>query len=1761
MKFLINSFRNFDLREGRYIYAEKNVEAINKSIKEILEGPLSEVSTDNVDKDLAENLDEVKSSHPDSFQAFIKRLLKKIDKNWVREILEKIYRSELSELLTDKDRETIKSEVIERREKEKLHQKIDQILENPLYFSLAGVRFLERKADELTQEQKNRFCELTLFLYEAADKNRKFVELIPPRTLLAIKDSPKLWKFLPWETQNLIDKQVSLNSASAQKILTKSAENMTKSEISKLCALYPHFKKQGKIRDELMGHLAKWTAKFFVDQKTGKPGKKKMEEVPSTEKLLILEIRKLFKDAGFNPVDRFGYDLEREYQAITRSVTSDLLSKTKDSNGNDVYRENSPDVLLVWDLIEDNLEESELSEADRERVKMLVKYGNAANFLLTAERRDPRVLTQMEFDALEDIRSAIWEVPAFKQDSFERNLERKPIDEKIIETRAELDEFSLDNDEKYQKAAQSIGVKDEYEKYKKAKGDAKNVMAKILGADNEETRNIDLVLDSRSTLEKHRKNPDFEREYKNYQEEGRKLEKLKKDIEKRHQENHKEKIEELNQKLAKLEKDYQEKADEENVVYGLLTYFEDPRKPAGDCWTKYFTDLENRISRHSLISDDLEVLWQDADELEREYLKKEKTLEERDKNTGEIIREAKETPKELSDEIKKKAKLATSFRNRVAEVLLGADEGKNGGIVGKIKFDSTDPTACIQAVLDQLGNKPLISEFEKIEGWDQLVQNPQIKNEIVGAVRRHFRDRIFKALGEKLLEGVDRDKFFNDLRQHFGLHIYQQNENLLKGYQNYDRNQKGSIEAGEKARQEHEAIIHGLNEGRQKNLKESLNFVIGDMEEFDRILNSASLQTQEIQKNIGSISEFGTTSLSLIQDKLKSGELAKDEINQFATEWRQHRIRLDGYFAEIRSVFQELGLSKEFLDEFWKIRVNPNLKQIEDGVAHLKSEKLNGNEAFWGDFQKAFEGLQTNFDFEAGFLRDLSNDKKADLAQHPKNVEHLKGWGFFDEPDEEGLTGEAKAKKSFENTRDEFNAKFQEFSQNIDQIKKKIHKDLKLSEDDFMEKYGNSKEYATGLLAGYDDFYAHFKEMWEKFQQPDFFSEWLKRYNGDLPEIKAESDPIKKEDLMTRSRANAIDEFSDWKNITEDIEKINNHSRESKDWLDSYSDWNKQKWKSRVPQLQWVSLRAIYEVFKQGFEAYEKRRKRREDKMVGNMGRMVFGDSKLGREFLRQAQNSEKERVDELKGAYQNEDGWNIRKILYKSDDPDEVRACIELLNERGFLMWDDPKLLAVFNRISRTNIFQIPEDVGIETNELRSKVKRACETIWLSGGNLFREWDGAINGNMEKARGTFKQEFDAMQNEPGARQRILGNMLQNWKRGKMDQVAPSKYEAFIYMAFENGRMNGQPDPRWYYLIMGLTVKNPKTGQAIISRDFIDRLTNNLMSAVPYFDFFMDVTSYKKDGKIVPKNTKGAESRPWNMNDFMVWGKMMGMAEESEFHFKGAQAQRGTSDFFYKTILASEVARGRADRTQTSSRGAADHDDGAMFSAGWDFGAVNQQLVLESHASQKFTSDFWRRFLAGYDIYFRQTYEYLEQGDKEYGANPDWLAMKEIRLKEVGNRLKAAFATTQTLAGNYFRDSDRVLIFDENNWNTESTYAAPAMKARSKIHNFMGRMLDNIGEKDKYEDVLSVKLGESADKATKTRFKEKNATLFDRDAEIFQNADLVERTLREYVTGTQSKSAETLISEQNIFTDNYMKGISGFDSGPANDNVEVRVAA
>ncbi|MCF7830456.1 hypothetical protein K9M41_00450 [Candidatus Gracilibacteria bacterium] len=888
-------------------------------------------------------------------------------------------------------------------------------------------------------------------------------------------------------------------------------------------------------------------------------------------------------------------------------------------------------------------------------------------------------------------------------------------------------------------------------------------------------------------------------------------------------------------------------------------------------------------------------------------------------------------------------------------------------------------------------------------------------------------------------------------------------------------------------------------------------------------LRKAEIQTREVKQDI-------FNSIKPLQrdlDKIRRGyldlsttdpyyekkkEALKQEVVTLLGDWgiAGRKIRLQ--VKEMKEVCREIFSAETLFAQTFFLSVENIINELDGIFAELKpltqpDTDFTGKGSLFERIEDGLNSIKYEVDFRDGFWAEQS--KKADERQEAltKGAEKASEFGILQEREE--------GKKRYETKRTEFVKAFTDYRTSRDAIKKILETDIqKMSDEDFKKKFNISKEHAREVLDYQEGQNSKFKELWEKYGDTYFIDRWLERY-----------------DKSGEERVEALIDLGKLDEVTEAMKKSQIEAKNMVEWLEEYK-----KTKSHGARIKWTkfSIYDIYRVVAESFEKHSQNWKRDSDQAVTAIGATVLGTGnnflgRIGQRWKQAGEETENQRVKEYETQYETQDGWGIQRVLYRTRNKDEARACINLLSKKGFLKWDDPKLWETLNHLlGRKNFFHIPGDMDLTSEKILKKIEGACEIIWTR--DYFRAWDGELESNLKRAREGFNHEFAIYENDPKARTEIMADMLKRWSQGETEKIDPAKFEGFLFESFRLGKMNGLTDQRFYFMIMGVATINPRTGQSLLSRDIFMRINGEFLARFPHVDFFADKSSPKYKGRIVPKGTPGAEERAWNFSDYLEWAKMMGDGSGT-YNPKEETAQKNSQKFFFQVIHMSPYGRDRVQRMQRMQGKEGDHDDAWAPFLEWTKAQTERHLHRLSDGAEKSSADYWRTFLSAFPVYMRHMDEYIRWGDSEWGSDAGWKDSREKLLFEVGERLRVGLTVVQAFLGNYisYAQGERATIFGEDEWEKEGSDYSPSLKdSKKEINKMMEMFIDATGDTDmqKYKDILDFEgydYGTSPQQLKgnpeweKMNILSENVLTKEKDGgRYFRNTDVIERVLGSY---------------------------------------------
>ena len=1192
--------------------------------------------------------------------------------------------------------------------------------------------------------------------------------------------------------------------------------------------------------------------------------------------------------------------------------------------------------------------------------------------------------------------------------------------------------------------------------------------------------------------------------------------------------------------------------------------YSDPRKKSAEISDDFVKKLEGRMQAHQLRASDLDVLW----DIRNDEKTKQKFTKEIPAQYGEL-------------------------HDKLEAVLFGPN-GHIDQIVSELKEDSLSEWMGI--LNEKLSNVTLKSKLKE-KGFDLSEAFKEQSKENIGmdvnglleGSKLHFRDRIKERL-EKSIVNMHREDEQEKAKEI--LEAYWDNATVkveskkdlddLKGNQNWYLAMKQSTSLSvEQKRETYNKIIDDKQNTRlykdakgvkeKELLKKSFDVSEGHLrkgkviedKEYGKVfipgkddLAELSIKTQRNQEQIKDTTFALQEKLRDFQKKIETfyrtkelerinlsfdQETLADDLRTIVASWPGEKSVLKQNLAEQKALCIEHAdghpQKKVFIDLF----VNEHFGKIETIVSHtddifskLKEEaektqyQLDGSKEYFFELGEQLGLIYNHSNFRDGLMAQESERIQKDFESNEKVVNFLKQEKLFKDKDE--------FKTRFRNLRGTYNSKFQQYRKNINAADRIIEKDIGLDDGDFVEKYGMDKSAARKVIQSHLLQQDTFEDNWKKFTngnaETGFEDDWFNEYEQSV-----------RENDETKMNA-VLDKLKSIENMADIVETAEISSARLADFLREYEKQKKNKsfWNFELNKTAF-SIYDIYRVIKESFDAQEKHWKRKSDSSVAKIGVSFWGENnRWGREFSRMQEESEETRYKEFETQYRDSPGWEILDAINGSKNQDMVRGCINLLSEKGFLNWEDPILWRAFNKLSGHTYFNIPEDQSLSPHQIKEKVKMACENIWTP--EVFRQWDAGLDGNLKKAKEQFDGDFAKYENDDQPRTAILAGMLQKWSRGESKGVDPAQYEHFIFASFRDGKMNGQPDQRWYFLIMGIATRNPRTGQSLLPKDALMRANKDFLQRFPFIDFLADKESPKLNGRIVPEGTPGTEGKStlWTENDYRCWAKMLGTGNGS-FNPTVPPADSRTESFFYQVINESITCKQRAQRMGRFSQ-APDHDDGINYQSVWDHNRIVENINIESSGLSKLSEDFWRSWLSGFDKYVLNKKAMIDNGDIEWKGQAQWDGPNGDRnrhLLEIGKSVKVALSVTQFLQGN--KTTDRgTTTFDNDEWEKDSGYSAYAEENRGLINSFARSLLEDGGEEAEFEEIFDFqsrqKFGATRDSRERGVHQEdwkkintKVSRLLDTDEseqKYFKDTPLIEKALNIYCSNSKNSIPDYL---------------------------------
>ncbi len=781
-------------------------------------------------------------------------------------------------------------------------------------------------------------------------------------------------------------------------------------------------------------------------------------------------------------------------------------------------------------------------------------------------------------------------------------------------------------------------------------------------------------------------------------------------------------------------------------------------------------------------------------------------------------------------------------------------------------------------------------------------------------------------------------------------------------------------------------------------------------------LNQIGLEVMPIVNEVKLLNKHLNDRTLAIASRLNNGDkLDFSQLNRLYFSDVENSIfpRLKLIRSELESTL--LALFPEFTESFTKkylARFDETYKALETNFIALRDnykQKLEYSDKFnptGDDFEyilKLFRGVESSLDLNSGEWVPVQKDSFDSLDQITSTYEFMADeLGLF----EEG--GKDKAEKHYSEIQQEYKAIFEEYLEKSRAYLGKTKNDLeKMPAEKFRQVYGVEKSDIKKDIEEVELDIETFEPFYQKMLASPFaFQEWFKRY--EKPETQSEAVDDMRKMFVVKDGVG--------EHLKKDTESFKKFLSDYKDYDKNRKGWDKPwRYLPRIYVKQWYSLLDIGRMIKQHVENLERLRQRREEEAVAFLGTKIFGNSAYGQEFQRKQREAEEQRVSEDEKREENKDFYNWREVLYKTKNKDQARAMINLLVNNGYMRWNDPEFWKVLMKFQKKVVFDLENDLNLPIGDQINKVGLACSEIWTTA--IWNNWNGSLEGNLKKQMESNEKDFQNMRQNPARIMSTLGGMLESWMSGD-DTVDPAAYEHFMFKLFDDARFNGPQDRRWFFLIMGMAATNPQ-GKTLISQEMMTRFNSGLLARIPFFDFFSD-GGWKKDGKIVPPNTPGAEQRTWNYQDIQNWKAFLMQGLSGPIESNESKIRENSDRFFFEYIMSSDMAVTRASRMASVGDKEGDHDDAWMQFCGISYIEMAKLVNTRSEGRDIAKSqDQLAQLFQGLEPYVKGRYKYILEYDKMYGSTPEWQRMRKKALIEIGERIRVAFGGISSLSGNY----------------------------------------------------------------------------------------------------------------------------------------------
>lgn len=437
----------------------------------------------------------------------------------------------------------------------------------------------------------------------------------------------------------------------------------------------------------------------------------------------------------------------------------------------------------------------------------------------------------------------------------------------------------------------------------------------------------------------------------------------------------------------------------------------------------------------------------------------------------------------------------------------------------------------------------------------------------------------------------------------------------------------------------------------------------------------------------------------------------------------------------------------------------------------------------------------------------------------------------------------------------------------------------------------------------------------------------------------------------------------------------------------------------------------------------------------------------FGTEFERISQQAETEEMQQFKDAM---DQWGVRQVeetLYATTNRDQAKACFNVLAEKGYIRWDDPRLWKAINQFTDINHkIPIPKE-GVDPympfakgtsartgqffngNPIDEKspvdfIPEALDSLW--GETSYVSWkrqnDSALEDGIQKSFNKG-EELESDPNNTGGIAKELAVLLERHMRG--EYVEPSEFEGLLRFCIEMGKAGGKE--KMYYLLMGTSAKSPD-GRSIMGWDRVGRFISKYSNQFAALDYF-------SQSNLAPKRdfrTGEVFTRKWLRSDF----DQLTEPWENEIKQNGGKVTGPTAEsnlFLWNEVLNSDSFQIRLEKGIRNAQNI-DHDDSPYFIPALKESEIQSACATTGGDTKKFTVQGYKNGYIGFGLRLKSLEAKIES-EKEYEKKGE-VGFSRQYLKKMVDTLRSYMRYDAILDNRYLRKNDRLQKFNNSDYNT-----------------------------------------------------------------------------------------------------------------------------